>query len=68
MGSKIILNSHFIEDKPQTNVFVAFVLYGVRCHGKKLLFGKSVGKSMVAGVWKRIFIPDLYQILCDLGL
>ena len=40
----------------------------IGCHGSKLLFGKSVGKSRVVGVQKRIFIPDLSQKIEDLGL
>ena len=30
-------------------------------HGRKLLLGRSVGKTRVVGVRKRIFILDLYQ-------
>ena len=37
------------------------------CHGKKLLFGKNVGKSRVLGVEKGIFIPDLSQTIEDWG-
>ena len=37
------------------------------CHGNKLLLGKNVGKSRVVGVWERIFIPDLWQKIKDLG-
>ena len=38
------------------------------CHGKKLLFGKNVGKSRVVGAGERIFIPNLSQKIEDLGL
>ena len=38
------------------------------CHGSKLLFERKFAKSRVVGFGKRIFIPDLYQKIKDLGL
>ena len=38
------------------------------CHGKKLLLERKFAKSRVVGFGKRIFIPDLYQKIKDLGL
>ena len=44
------------------------LFYFFSWHGRKLLFERKFAKSRVVGFGKRIFIPDLYQKMMDLGL